>query len=120
MVNLPCKTCKAECCGTVPISQPRLDKIKLYLSELPPEEYAELAGQERAPLDCAFIDKRTHSCAVYPVRPSLCKLYGTTERLLCPHADYSLVQLLPQRSARLMVDLDGEPVMLTHTFRYEP
>lgn len=120
-MSLPCKTCKSECCGTVPVSQHRLDAIKEHLAKIPSEDYAALAGQKRKPLDCAFIDTRTWTCAVYPVRPALCCVFGNVDHPLlhCPKDKHPAKHSLTQITAKMKVELDGDPVTLTHLFKYE-
>lgn len=121
MGDFPCSTCKSECCGPVPLSRHRLGLIEKHLANLPAEEYATLAAQKRGRLDCAFVDTRTYTCAVYPVRPNLCKLYGKVDdpKMRCPHVNnYSLVQLVPTKTADTMIEMDGDPVMLSDQFNY--
>jgi Fe-S-cluster containining protein len=118
-LNFPCASCKAECCGPVPLSQSRLDTITAYLRSLPAEEYDALASQTRGPLNCSFVDKRNHTCSVYAVRPALCRLYGRTEGLLCHKIDApSLAQLVSKSTAWMETDLDGEPVTLSNGFKW--
>lgn len=116
---LPCEKCHADCCGPVPLSASKLKAIEDYLHSMPQEDYEALASQKRDPLDCAFLDKRDHRCGIYPVRPSICRIYGTTEGLKCPHADYSLVQLVPDKSAVAIICLEGEAITESNRYVYK-
>ena len=118
--KLPCSTCHADCCGTVPLSAHRLAAIEEHLSTLSAEEYAVLKVQKRGELTCAFMDTRTYTCAVYPVRPALCDVFGRTEGGECPHHP-RLVNIIPRNVARMRVSLDGEVediVALSHEYEY--
>lgn len=34
---------------------------------------------------CGALDRKTHRCTAYSVRPLICRLYGAAEGLECPH-----------------------------------
>ena len=107
MINtLPCSTCKAECCGIVPLSAYRISAIEKHLANLSDEEYDVLKAQKRESFTCAFVDTRNWTCAIYPVRPALCDVFGRTEGLQCPHHS-RLVNIIPSSVALMRVDLDG-------------
>jgi Fe-S-cluster containining protein len=118
--KLPCSTCHADCCGIVPLSAHRLAAIEKHLASVPAEEYAVLKAQKRGKLTCAFVDTRNWTCAVYPVRPALCEIFGRTEGAECPHHP-QLVNIITRDVARMRVSLDGEEddiVALSHEFVY--
>jgi Fe-S-cluster containining protein len=92
--QLPCASCTALCCGPVQIAQARLQKIREHLRDMPSRERKRLARQERGFLDCGFLDKETHRCTIYPVRPWVCEVFGHTKGLECPKVG-KLVQILP-------------------------
>ena len=86
---LPCKTCKAECCNRVPASENEIRRITYYLETLGEKEVLRLARQKREPLTCPFVDTEKWNCAVYEVRPIVCKWFGETdiEELHCPKTE---------------------------------
>lgn len=92
--SFPCSTCEAVCCGPVALSRARLDKIKAYVLAMPPAERKRLAAQKRSSIDCRFLDMKSHRCAIYPVRPWICKAFGRVEGMPCPMLS-RLVQRLP-------------------------
>jgi Fe-S-cluster containining protein len=86
MESLPCSACSALCCGPVPLFAARMEKIEAYVAAMPATERRRLAAQERSLLDCRFLDKENNHCAIYPVRPWLCELFGRVEGMPCPRA----------------------------------
>jgi hypothetical protein len=78
----------------VGITSGRLRLICEYLGGMPPGERKRLARQKRDQLDCGFLDKETHRCAIYPVRPWVCAIFGRAEGLVCPKVGH-LVQIMP-------------------------
>ena len=82
--SFPCSTCKALCCGPVELSRDRMEKICAYLTTMPKTERKRLARQKRSVLDCRFLDKKNHRCAIYPVRPWICEAFGKVETMPCP------------------------------------
>lgn len=118
-MELPCSTCHADCCGPVPLSAGRLTVIERHLSTLSDEEYATLKSQTRRRLTCAFVDMRTYRCAVYPVRPALCDVYGRTELLKCPHHPKP-VNIVSASAAELRVTLETNRgiVALSNEYAY--
>jgi uncharacterized protein len=92
--HLPCSSCTAMCCGPVPITESRLEKIRDYLHTMTAEERKRLANQQRDYLTCGFLDVETHLCTIYPVRPWVCEAFGRVSGLECPKVD-RLVQIIP-------------------------
>jgi len=92
--TLPCSSCTALCCGPVPLSRDRLEKIKAYVQTMPKAERKRLAAQKRGQVDCRFLDKANYRCAIYPVRPWLCEAFGRVERMRCPKT-VGLVEAIP-------------------------
>lgn len=83
--------CDAQCCGPVPFPVDAFNKYA-YRAGVKKWEKLELmqdkAGQKYVlaktkDLDCIFLDK--NSCTIYEDRPEVCKLFGTSEELKCPH-----------------------------------
>jgi len=92
--QLPCASCTALCCGPVAITAARLELIREHLRSMPHDERKRLAKQKRETIDCGFLDKEKHQCAIYPVRPWLCEIFGRAEGLPCPKVGH-LVQIMP-------------------------
>ena len=78
-VELPVIQCKpncGQCCGPVTCKESEFQAVERYAKE-----------HGIVPLDqgttCPFY--QNGGCAVYPVRPFVCKMFGHCERLTCPH-----------------------------------
>lgn len=72
---------------------------------MPDDEVRRLAFQWRKPGTCPFVDTDQWRCAVYDHRPTVCRLYGLTPGLECPHAPAVAATINPAR-ARAMLDRD--------------
>ena len=96
-MNLPeacqklCSTgkCKNDCCGPAPVLAWEIDLINKYIEknklDLPKVEKNKLLGIALTPTDfslkCRYIKKR--KCAIYEVRPAICRIFGTLNRPHC-------------------------------------
>ena len=70
-----------DCCGPVVMSRLEWKRI---LDKLGKREGQMKIGDD---LLCPMLDKATHRCTVYEIRPAICKLFGVVEhpKLTCPH-----------------------------------
>lgn len=66
-----------DCCGPVPWSRAEHRAITAWLRARGQVE------RKATSLRCPYIEKG--GCAIYEVRPFLCRLYGTVPKLSCPH-----------------------------------
>ena len=64
-----------DCCGPVTTSSEEMFELP-HVSD---------ADHEAALLTLSCPHLGDHGCAVYKERPIICRLFGTTERLPCPH-----------------------------------
>lgn len=64
-----------DCCGPVTVATEEM-------SRLPVKTEAEHAAA-LAELSCPYLGK--NGCEVYQERPLICRLFGTTPRMLCPN-----------------------------------
>lgn len=117
-MSLPCATCKAECCGPVPITAVAFARIETFTEAMSAEDKKRLGLQERGELDCGFLDMDTHRCSIYAARPAVCRLFGKVEGMPCPHGSEKLYHPLVVETL-----LDGETlentVMLSTDWRWE-
>ncbi len=74
--EMRCDTGCGECCGLVPASPREYMTIAVY---------AKLHGitPKRNGVTCPFYQEG--QCSVHPVRPAICRVFGHTEKLKCPH-----------------------------------
>jgi Fe-S-cluster containining protein len=117
--SFPCSTCDALCCGPVPLSSDRLEKIKAYVQTMPKAEQKRLAAQKRSKIDCKFLDKEHHRCAIYPVRPWICEAFGRVERMPCPKVS-GVVEVIPSflEEAQFSVEYESKVVEDSSQFNW--
>jgi Fe-S-cluster containining protein len=80
--SIPCDSCKAICCGPVPVTKKELIEIKKGIKRNP-EKYKELMKQQQYFGNCIFLNLDTYKCEIYSFRPSICKAYGNYKNLPC-------------------------------------
>ena len=79
-----CTNCGA-CCGHIPITPGDYKRIHLFLKD---NEYArEVMQRPHNPPECIFHDNELKRCAIYAVRPMICRLFGVAKGLDCPRGN---------------------------------
>lgn len=89
-----CDACGARCTEGVPMLRPEFQRIRDYLAG-PDAGYVRQVEQQEKQLPypgtedvfytaCRFRDAEQGRCAIYPVRPLVCRLFGHVEWLPCP------------------------------------
>ena len=84
MLNIPThKTCKncGSCCGVIPATRQELKDIEEYVHIHKP-----VLQKNKDIATCPFLNA-DKMCAIYPVRPLICRLTGVAERLDCAHGN---------------------------------
>lgn len=94
-----CDECGLRCMDGFTVSQHEWEAVQTYLASQPPEEVARVQTQVKtAPWPgaaesgvpeatvsyCPFRDMEKGNCSIYPVRPTVCRLFGHTSWLPCP------------------------------------
>lgn len=99
-----CKNC-GECCGPAPITKEELRKIKKFL-KLKNLKLPKVLNK----MECRF--RQEEKCLIYPVRPIVCKLFGTYENLVCDKNDVKLKPAIRSKNKpiKLINDLSDEDV----------
>lgn len=102
-----CDGCGARCTAGVPMLRAEFEEIRAFLARPEGDEARQVELQEkrvpypgldRADPDaayytaCRFRDVERGRCAVYPVRPLVCRLFGHVEWLPCP------IERVPRRT----------------------
>lgn len=64
-----------DCCGPVTASSEEMSRL--------PQKNGEEHARALAELSCPHLGE--NGCRVYAERPLICRLFGTTPRLACPH-----------------------------------
>lgn len=91
--NIPrhtrCINC-GECCGPVPINESEYRCIKNYVDQHP--EVRDVVNAEHQQMECVFRDNSNKRCAIYPVRPMVCRLFGVIDEMKCPNGNSASVK----------------------------
>ena len=101
MPKMKCDTDCGECCGPVVCSQPEYERVEKYAEE-----------NEISPADngvtCPWYQEG--ECAVYPARPSTCRLFGHVESMVCPRGHSVNVKLSVERRIVQNIILEMGPI----------
>lgn len=92
--RIPTFTCIVgchDCCGPVTASSEEMARLPLKTEA---EHEAALAE-----LSCPHLGD--HGCEVYGERPLICRLFGTTPRLLCPNGMRPVYMIDPRTEAEI-------------------
>lgn len=81
--SLPCKECRGLCCGPVPITKQELINIKKNIKSMALKRRLELENQQRYFGTCIFYDLDNDMCGIYQSRPSICRVFGHYNNLIC-------------------------------------
>jgi Fe-S-cluster containining protein len=83
-MSFQCFNC-GQCCGVVPATTNKLNKIKKYIKKHP--EILVLKNQLKDNLTCIFRDNLKNQCTIYEVRPLICRQFGryNIDKLICPN-----------------------------------
>lgn len=90
-----CTACALRCTAGVPATHDEWQAICNHISGAPEHQKQTIRevltqdktlplGDDVAVQMCPFWDTRTHHCAIYPVRPLVCRLLGHVEWMPCP------------------------------------
>jgi hypothetical protein len=105
-----CNGCRHRCLDGFTVTQAEWQAAQDYLATLPDTVKHPILEQPKTfpwPGDdsgeatftyCRFHDTETGMCLIYPVRPTVCRLFGHTEWLPCP---MDAVPHIPEGSATL-------------------
>lgn len=80
-----------DCCGPVLASTDELARL--------PQKTMQERGAALERWDCAHLGP--HGCTVYAERPLVCRLFGTTPRLPCPHGRRPALMIAPAMDAKI-------------------
>jgi len=102
--SMQCDEGCGDCCGIVPVTETEYRRIERYVKEhgIQPVEHAEAY---QCPV---YIDGK---CAVYPVRPLICQVFGHAEDLPCSRGYNANV---PQQEVDRMIRNNGKSTRLLH------
>jgi Fe-S-cluster containining protein len=84
--SFACKPGCADCCGPFDLSRLEFHRC-VKASGKSVEEIRRIIEKnlKQNQLSCPLLDRKTNHCTVYAVRPAICRVFGTTPELRCPH-----------------------------------
>ncbi len=108
--SFKCKEGCADCCGPV-----QLSRLEYYRCVKASGRTADDVRQhmekniKRKIYQCPLLNQKTNQCSVYEVRPAICRIFGATRELSCPHG-YApeAAQMLSEERARDILALVEE------------
>ena len=110
-LKLPVMRCDdgcGECCGIIPVTDQEFHRVRKYIKEhdIKPQVHV------LSPETCPFY--QGGRCAVYPVRPMICQVYGhaPVPNLTCPRG-YNTNAVHPMEMAQFML-ANGMPTKILH------
>ena len=106
--RLPCAGCGGKCCGPVPVGAGEWAALVEAMRRLPSQAVDRLEAQERPDLACPLRDVEADRCAVYPVRPLVCRLWGEDPAAPCPYGPLAWRKPRPGEVARIKERLARE------------
>jgi Fe-S-cluster containining protein len=112
-LNIPahtrCTNCGA-CCGVFPVSAADIHRIGAYI-----RGHAEVLNVvkqvKESELVCPFRDETKMRCAVYPVRPLICRMFGVVQLMQCRNGNSANIDGFKFRME--------EPVAFSHMVDWE-
>ena len=84
--SFQCKPGCTDCCGPIPFSKHEWDKVK--------------NKRKTKSTSCPYI--ANGKCSIYQDRPLMCRLYGTTAGLACPHGCRPMALLSKGQTDKIM------------------
>ena len=81
--GVPCKGLCQDSCGPIAMSREEQRRIRAAGVEIPPMADAVAALERGEEYYCPAL--RDGRCSVYDIRPTICRLWGATESMPCPH-----------------------------------
>ncbi len=92
-----------DCCGPVPVTETEFRRVEHYAKE------HGIVPVEHKTATCPMY--QNGRCAVYPVRPLICQVFGHAPDLPCSRGYNRNIR---QRDVDRVLDANGEPTRLLH------
>lgn len=92
LLNIPahtnCINC-GHCCGVFPIDEDDVRRILNYMLKGHWDVLKVVKTPKTNFLVCPFRNEKLKRCAIYPVRPLICRLFGVSEGMNCDNGNSS-------------------------------
>lgn len=111
--GLPSFQCKEgcyDCCGPVQLSRLEYTRCVQASGRTAKEVRQQMQSNLKQGIyECPLLDPKTKKCAVYTVRPAICRLFGVVKgELLCPHgyAPESAALLSDEQAREILLEVE--------------
>lgn len=88
--QLPKINCKQKCeasCGIIPVGKLEVNRVTQLLGynpfPTPQEIISDLQNKKSCEFNCSLL--KEGKCSIYRLRPLICRLFGLTKKMQCPH-----------------------------------
>lgn len=115
--HVNCKNC-GWCCCIVPIAASEDVTIRQYIQEMDSAALQRLVEQPRGQNECQFRDREQKRCAIYAVRPAICRMFGSVLGMNCPQgnsANLNIRHELTKQPLRLMPEYIDRKISATYS-----
>lgn len=84
--SFKCKPGCADCCGPVQLTRLEYHRCVKASGRTAQDVRQQMEKNiKRNIYKCPLLNAKTNQCSVYEVRPAICRIFGTTKELSCPH-----------------------------------
>ena len=84
--SFKCKEGCADCCGPIRLSRLEYHRCVKVSGRTAQDVRRHMEKNvKQKTYQCPLLDKKSNRCSVYAVRPAICRIFGTTKELSCPH-----------------------------------
>lgn len=91
--HINCNNC-GDCCGPIMVTRDEKAKIKNFVDKMDKEVKARLKEQLKTKdrLTCQFRDIEKKNCAIYPIRPIICRIFGVAKGMYCSNGNTASIE----------------------------
>jgi Fe-S-cluster containining protein len=84
--SFDCKPGCADCCGPIQLSRLEYHRCVKVSGRTADDVRRHMEKNIKHKIyQCPLLNKKTNQCTVYQARPAICRIFGTTKDLPCPH-----------------------------------
>jgi len=93
--KVECRQLCSEQCSLILLGKVELDAME--------KAFGGVLSHKPGCLSCPALDTFTKTCTVYDVRPFICRLFGASRKLMCPHGCKPERQMTDQEEHALLL-----------------
>ena len=105
--KMECKRLCQDCCGPIFMSEAEGRRIERKIGHAPklPDCIEKQKGLD-GDLTCTLLDRQSGNCTVYNLQPLICRVWGMTPALRCPHGCEPERWLTDAEVHAMLIELD--------------